>query len=345
MNDRIPSPESSRPSRFPPVPSADILASETAEVTGPRRHPSGRTEQLFGVRRHDVVTPGPVPGVTVSERAEESPAGVLQAFNPAAWQPGAFTRGLDGRPTAAAATVILDNATAVAVHHAARGQWPAVVTTELQVNVLRPLDLDDTALMECWYTPLHVDGLGGAGRAWLVDHQGHVVVEATGWFQSVPAAPPAAMDAFVENAAMELGADTQRPMAQLLGLDPDSVLSEDSEVRPEVAAQAQQTARYERCPQLANPQGAMHGGAMTLRAVLAAQGALPDRARYDIQALRTLFLRPGLGEMVAMTRVRHAGRSLRLVDVELVPLDEAGAPVTHKPMVQVSVTFRARPEA
>lgn len=80
---------------------------------------------------------------------------------------------------------------------------------------------------------------------------------------------------------------------------------------------------------------------MTLRAVVAAQAAMPDRELYDVQAVRVVFTRPGHGEMVALTRVRHAGRSLRLVDVDLVPVGEDGAPVAEKPMVQVQVTFRA----
>ena len=99
--------------------------------------------------------------------------------------------------------------------------------------------------------------------------------------------------------------------------------------------------RFAPRPELANPSGAVHGGAMTLRAVTAAQAAMPDRERYDVQAVRVVFVRPGHGEMVALTRVRHAGRSLRLVDVDLVPVGADGDPVADKPMVQVQVTFRA----
>ena len=112
-------------------------------------------------------------------------------------------------------------------------------------------------------------------------------------------------------------------------------------MRPAVAAAATAGVRFAPKPELANPSGAVHGGAMTLRAVTAAQAAMPDRERYDVQAVRVVFVRPGHGEMVALTRVRHAGRSLRLVDVDLVPVGADGVPVADKPMVQVQVTFRA----
>ncbi|SJN31496.1 hypothetical protein; putative signal peptide; putative Phenylacetic acid degradation-related domain [Micrococcus lylae] len=305
---------------------------EDAENTGPRAHPQGRTEQLFGVRRHEQVR---------QEGAHWNPGYMLA---------GPSSIGLDGRPTAAAATVLMDNATAVAVHHAAAGAMQAIVTTELTLNVLKPMpafdasadaDPADQPRMECWYTPLTVDEAGGAARAWLVDADGDRVAEATGWFQAVPAAPAASMEAFVRHGGLPLGPQTRVPMADLLGLEPDSVTVQDDTSRPAQSGEFVPGARFRENRELDNPQGAVHGGAMMLRAILAAQGAMPDRARYDVQAARTVYTRPGRGDMVAMTRVRHAGRSLRFVDVELVPLGEDGSPVVDKPMVQVQVTFRA----
>lgn len=79
-----------------------------------------------------------------------------------------------------------------------------------------------------------------------------------------------------------------------------------------------------------------------MRAVLAAQAALPDRQEYDVQAVQVVFARPGLGEQVALTRVRHAGRSLRIVEVELVGVDPGtGAPLAGRPSIQAQVSFRA----
>ena len=300
--------------------------------TGPRSHPSGRTEQLFGIRRHALMT----------ERDG--------ALNPAAFEVGPWCLDLDGRPTGAAATVIMDNATAVAVHHAAR-DIETVVTTELQVNVLGPLPAFDAAavtagdedgpLLECWTRPLAWDAGGGVARAWLEDADGRRVVEATGWFQSVPAGAPERMAEFVAAGRLPRGAETRVPMPGLLAARPESLPAADPDVRPAVAAAASAGARFAPKPELANPSGAVHGGAMTLRAVTAAQAAMPDRERYDVQAVRVVFVRPGHGEMVALTRVRHAGRSLRLVDVDLVPVGADGVPVADKPMVQVQVTFRA----
>ena len=137
--------------RVTAAPWASVLPVQTTtsptadSPTGPRSHPSGRTEQLFGIRRHALMT----------ERDG--------ALNPAAFEVGPWCLDLDGRPTGAAATVIMDNATAVAVHHAAR-DIETVVTTELQVNVLGPLPAFDAAavtagdedgpLLECWTRPL-----------------------------------------------------------------------------------------------------------------------------------------------------------------------------------------------
>lgn len=326
----------------PAPPSPHALGAETAELTGPRTQPSGRTERLFGLRRHESVRRGPAGDATAGQDAV--------SWNPARFEAGPWTIGLDGRPTGAAATIMMDNATAVAVHHAAAGELEAVVTTELQVNVLRPLpgfdpsadaDPADAPQLECWYAPLHGDALGGAARAWLVDEAGVRHVEATGWFQAVPAATPAALDAFVAHSRLPVDASTRVPMASLLGVDESTVPEADPAARPQVDPAPRPGLRFADGSALANPQGSMHGGAMTLRAVLAAQAAMPDREKYDVQAIRTIFTRPGHGEMVAMTRVRHAGRSLRLVDVDLVRLDEAGEPVAEKPMVQVQVTFRA----
>ena len=164
-------------SRVAAGPWASVLPVQTTtsptadSPTGPRSHPSGRTEQLFGIRRHALMT----------ERDG--------ALNPAAFEVGPWCLDLDGRPTGAAATVIMDNATAVAVHHAAR-DIETVVTTELQVNVLGPLPAFDAAavtagdedgpLLECWTRPLAWDAAGGVARAWLEDADGRRVVEATG---------------------------------------------------------------------------------------------------------------------------------------------------------------------
>lgn len=300
--------------------------------TGPRAHASGRTEQLFGIRRH----------AAMPERDG--------ALNPAAFEAGPWCLDLDGRPTGAAATVIMDNATAVAVHHAAPGV-ETVVTTELQINVLAPLPAFDAAaitegraegpLLECWTRPLSWDAGGGVGRAWLEDAEGRRIVEATGWFQAVPTGAPEHRAAFTAAADLPRGPETRVPMPGLLAARPETLPPADRAVRPAVTAAVAPGARFAPKPELANPSGAVHGGAMTLRAVVAAQAAMPDRELYDVQAVRVVFTRPGHGEMVALTRVRHAGRSLRLVDVDLVPVGEDGAPVAEKPMVQVQVTFRA----
>lgn len=311
-----------------------ILTAAADSPTGPRSYVSGRTEQLFGIRRH--------PELNRTERG----------WNPAAFEVGPWCLDLDGRLTAAAATVIMDNATAVAVHAAAGDAIRSVVTTELQVNVLAPLPpLPDDAvrssepqqgvLLECWTQVLSWDEGGGVARAWLEDAEGAVVVEATGWFQAVPEATAERLAEFEATARLPRGPETRVPMPELLGVRPETLTPADRATRPSVDDVRREGARFRDVPELANPIGAVHGGAMTLRAVTAAQAAMPDRALYDVQAIRVVFTRPGHGEIAALTRVRHAGRSLRLVDADLVPVGEDGTPLGDKPMVQVQVTFRS----
>ena len=77
-------------SRVAAGPWASVLPVQTTtsptadSPTGPRSHPSGRTEQLFGIRRHALMT----------ERNG--------ALNPAAFEVGPWCLDLDGRPTGAA---------------------------------------------------------------------------------------------------------------------------------------------------------------------------------------------------------------------------------------------------
>lgn len=301
-----------------------------ARLNGPRRLPLGRPEQLTGIRRR--------------EQVEVTEAGL----HPADWEVGPWTRDLDGRPTGAAACVAVDNLTAVTLHWAAANAMTAVVTTQLQINVLRalpafdPADPADRPLLQLWGTPLMHDALGGVARGLIVDDAGVPYVEASGWFQAVPGRAPGGVEAFTANAALPLRDEDRSSMAVLAAAVPETVPVPDPSRRPAVQEDAVEGLRFRHEPLLDNPGAMTHGGIQTMRAVLAAQAALPDREGYDVQAVQVVFARPSLGEQVAFTRVRHAGRSLRIVEVELVGLDpETGAPQTGRPSIQAQVSFRA----
>lgn len=230
----------------------------------------------------------------------------------------------DGRPTGAAASVIMDNTLATSLHAAEPAlQW--LVTTELQLNILRALPQDGSEL-ESWTRTRVADQGGGLATGTLMGADGTEYVQASGWFQSVGESPAQALQDFERAAALALGPETEAPLGTLLGLDPDYQSAPGAD-RPAVTDQFQDGLRFHQLPQLRNPHGAVHGGALTAMASLAAQQAMPDRLGFDLQSLRAVFLRPASGPITAHTRVRHAGRSLRVVEVELV--GAAGKPFIH----------------
>lgn len=313
------------------LPAHETAADADPTLTGPRRLPLGRPEQLTGLRR--------------LPRMEVLPDG---AIHPADWELGPWVRDLDGRPTGAAATVAVDNLTAVALHRGAAGALRAVVTTQLQIDVLRPLpafdpeDPADRPRLRMRGVPLVNDALGGAARGALVDDAGTVYVEATGWFQAVPGGTDEMHETFAAVAARPLADADRASMPAVAAVAPETVPAPRPGERPRLQTEAVETLRFRDDPTLNNPAGMTHGGIQTMRAVLAAQAALPDRLDYDVQAVQVVFARPGLGEQAALTRVRHAGRSLRIVEVELTGVDpDTRAPLAGRPSILAQVSFRA----
>lgn len=294
-------------------------------------HALGRPEQLSGLRRR--------------ERPRLGPGGTLHAYD---WQVGPWSRDLAGRPTGAAAGVAVDNVTALALLWAAEPEIPALVTTQLQINVLRPLPAFDAAtpetgpLLPLLGTPLSHDALGGAARSALVAEDGTALVEAVGWFHVTAGRPEHGVQTHARHAAMPVAEEDRASMAAVVSADLGSIPGADPGVRPVAQDAPVESVRFRDAPSLDNRSGMTHGGIQTMRAVLAAQAAMPDRQGYDVQSVQVVFLRPGHGEQVAFTRVRHAGRSLRTVEVELVGVDpRTGAPLDRRPSIRAQVSFRA----
>ncbi len=239
----------------------------------------------------------------------------------------------DGRPFGAAAAVIMDNTLATSLHATEpRLQW--IVTTELVLNVLRPLPADGTTL-ESWTRTRVADGTGGMASGTLLGPDGTEYLEATGWFQAVEGHDPAAVEHFTAMAALPLGPDTEVPLGQILGARATTPAPPAG--RPEVTDGFGAGWGFERKEELRNPHGAVHGGALSMMAALAAQQAMPDRTGFDLQSLRVMFLRPAGGKIASRVRVRHAGRSLRIVQVELFG---AGNASDAKAFVHVEAVFR-----
>lgn len=286
-----------------------------------RPHLLGRTEQLMRVQLFEAQQQG------ARERT-----GIQRT--------GPWSRDTEGRPSGLSAAVVLDNTLARAIRAAAPGRdW--IVTTELQLNFSLPFPAEET-ILDSWASAAAVDSLGGMAQATLEDAEGTAYVHATGWFQGVGPSTSATADQYRRLASLPLGPETEVPLASLMGMHGGTVPDEDADERPSVTDHFQNGPQFAENDELMNPQGAVHGGALTIMSGLAAQQAMPDRTEFDLQSLRVLFLRPAGGPIAARTRVRHAGRSLRIVDVELVA---GGAGVGHlaqtKPFVQAAAVFRA----
>jgi acyl-coenzyme A thioesterase PaaI-like protein len=202
------------------------------------------------------------------------------------------------------------------------------------LNVLRPLPADG-AVLESWTRARVADGTGGMASGTLLGPEGEEYLQATGWFQSVEGNDPAAVAHFTAMAGLPLGPETEVSLDRILGGRPTTPPPPAG--RPGVTDGFGAGWGFERKDELRNPHGAVHGGALSMMAALAAQQAMPDRAGFDLQSLRVMFLRPAGGEIASRVRVRHAGRSLRIVQVEL---HGAGNGPAVKPFVQAEAVFR-----
>lgn len=286
----------------------------TDRVTAASRHSIlGRPEQLLRVRIHGAHGgPG------------EERVGSMTT--------GPWTVDPDGRPTGLASSVLLDHALSRALRDAAPDlDW--MVTTELQFNFLRPLPVDGTEL-DAWTTALSVDPQGGVARSELRDDAGHALLQAVGWFQAVSGEAAGAVDHYARMAALPLGAETAVPLDRLLSMEPSRPV--DTSTAPRPTQDLVPGVAFDADEELLNPRGAVHGGILAAMAGLAAQQAMPDRTEFDLQSLRVMFLRPAGGTVRSRTRLRHAGRSLRVLEVELYG-DERGH---DKPFIHSESVFR-----
>jgi acyl-coenzyme A thioesterase PaaI-like protein len=285
------------------------------DSTAARPVVSGRVEKLMRVRHLMEHTPD-VLGVRM-----------------AVMDTGHWVLDLDGRPTGAAAAVILDNTLAASIRiNVDELHW--MVTTELHLNFMRRLPTDGTVL-EAWTRTLVGDEAGGMSIGTLRGPDGTEYVQAAGWFQGVEGNTPEGLDRYEAMAKQPLGAAEAAHLGALLAAK--QVTPALPGGRPETTEGFVRGLGFSRMDELQNSHGAIHGGALMIMASLAAQMAMPDRVAYDLQSLRVAYLRPASGTIASRTRVRHAGSTLRVVDVELFS-GETGS--TAKAFVQATAMFR-----
>jgi acyl-coenzyme A thioesterase PaaI-like protein len=246
---------------------------------------------------------------------------------------GHWVLDMDGRPTGAAAAVILDNTLSASLRtNVNELHW--VVTTELHLNFMRPLPTDGTVL-GAWTRTMVGDEAGGMATGTLQGPDGTEYVQGTGWFQRAEGNTSEGLDHFEAIARQPLGDEEGASLGALLAAGPPTPTMPHD--RPDFTQSFVPGLTFARKDLLRNSRGALHGGALMMMAALAAQQAMPDRTGYDLQSLRAAYLRPAFGAIATRILVRHAGSSLRVVEVELFG-DNPGS--TGKAFVQATATFR-----
>jgi acyl-coenzyme A thioesterase PaaI-like protein len=219
----------------------------------------------------------------------------------------------EGRPTALTAASLLDQTLATSLR-AAAPELTWMVTTELQLNFLVPPPIDGIVL-EAWTRSGFVDQRGGVSFGTLRGPDGTEHVHAVGWFQAVGPSPAGALDHFHSMGALALGPESNVSLDRLLGMRSQAWSAAD-----EKPANDEGFLRGPDFPvihEFMNRNGTVHGGAITMMAGLAAKAAIPAPENFDLQSLRMVFLRPSTGPIATRARIRHAGRSLYIVDLEL----------------------------
>lgn len=275
---------------------------------------------------------GPVEKMMRVRLLTDCPDGLL-GIRKGVMDTGHWVLDMDGRPTGAAAAVILDNTLSAALRTSVDGlNW--VVTTELHLNFMRPLPADGTVL-EAWTRALVGDEAGGMATGTLQGPDGTEYVQGTGWFQRAEGNTSEGLDRFEALAKQPLGEEEGASLGALLAAGPATPVLPGG--RPDFAQSFVPGLGFARKDLLRNSQGALHGGALMMMAALAAQQAMPDRTGYDLQSLGAAYLRPAFGEIATRTHVCYAGSSLRVVDVELFSAEPGS---TGKAFVQATAIFR-----
>lgn len=220
----------------------------------------------------------------------------------------------DGVPAAAALGVLLDDTLgqAVIVHRPA-GHW--AVTTELAIDVAGPLPGDGSRL-EAEAQMVSCDATGGLSRGTVRAADGTVVAVGTTWSHFLPGVPeavyegsygPASADRTAGSLAELLGVTA----AELLGVTAAELLDVTAAEPPGVTATDGALVVPERAD-LFNPRGFVHGGVIACATEVAARRIAGGLATAS---LRVAYVRPALAPVVLTPTVRHAGRSLAVVEV------------------------------
>ena len=222
---------------------------------------------------------------------------------------GPWARMRDGRFAGGVLGPLIDMAWSHAVlERRPRGRWG--VSTEISVDFVA--DPEPNSRLIATGEALTVDSDGGAAHGEVRDDAGEVVAVGTLWSAFIDVAPPEDSERVGDiDPARAGGSAAGRPadFEGLVGLSDEA----SGLILP-------------KSPQMTNPLGVGHGGALFAAAALAATNAL-DNDAGRLESLRGVYIRQAVGDITLATSVVHAGRRLATVLVTAHGAD--GRPAAH----------------
>ena len=256
--------------------------------------PLGRVERLVGVHS---------PGAR-SLVGEPTPSAVEAVLT---LQPSTFDA--QGDPHPAIAAVVMDHVLASAIRTDPK-VLGALATTQLHVDILRQFPGVGTSLYARATAPTVDEGAGfSVGN--ITDADGTEYARASGWFVEVPGGDSEMLTEFLNIANRSIDYTHYASLVKTLGLNRTIRLEREKNPVSEYET------LFDEAPELLNENGTLHGGALTMMGIIAAQRAMPDSAKYLLQSFQVDFLKGADGPIRATARPRHLGSRFRSIEVQM----------------------------
>ena len=221
---------------------------------------------------------------------------------------GPWSTDLHSRPAVGSLGVLVDDVLGFSIA-AATPLGKATVTTQIHLDMLRPVPVDGSAVT-AEIMSVEFDGSGGFVSGRVSDRSGRVIALATLRGMFVPAVPD-------RDSTFELCRQTMTSIA-----DPSRMWSAPDAIESRmVTTEEGVDLQFNVSESLVNVRGSQHGGITLCAAEIAGRGALDRHSGADefvTVAVDIAYLRPAVMGSALTFRARriHAGREVGLVRVE-----------------------------
>ncbi|TGD37026.1 PaaI family thioesterase [Brevibacterium aurantiacum] len=238
---------------------------------------------------------------------------------------GPWSRQRDGRFAPGVIGPLVDMAWSQAVlSHRPEGQWG--VSSEISVDFVAEPSAEGR--MRASGVMLSVDSTGGVARGEVHDDSGALVAVGTLWSVFIDGVPDSITTPTDSGPAGELGATDEVEELQRAFDRSSTCFEELVALRPEDDGLV-----LEQRPQMTNPLGVGHGGALFAAAALAATNAAAatnvahSTDDVHLESLRGVYVRPAVGDVTISSEVQHAGRKFTTLRVTATGAD--GRPAAY----------------